>query len=169
MIPNEIKLEIIDFIDNAERIPDLECAILFGSAIKNELHKKSDIDLLLIFNAKGNPEIGEHSLIVHQIAAEIEQKRESDYSFSFVIMNKNDEKVDSDFLWNVAKEGIIIWGFPEYKLFTIQRKDMTPRALFHYNLSGLVAREKKAVRRAFFGYRTVKNVLFQPFFASLDG
>ena len=140
MIPNEIKLVIIDFIDNADRIPDLECAILFGSAIKNELHKKSDIDILLIFDSKGNPEVDDHSLIVHKIAAEIEQKRKSDYSFSFVIMNKSDKKIDSDFLWNVAKEGIIIWGLPESKVFTTQSKDMKPRALFNYKRSNTTKR-----------------------------
>jgi hypothetical protein len=84
-------------------------------------------------------------------------------------MNKSDKKIDSDFLWNVAKEGIIIWGLPELKVFTTQSKDMKPRALFNYNLSGLIAREKKAVRRAFFGYRTVKKTPRKSYINSKEG
>jgi len=37
------------------------------------MHKKSDIDILLIFDTKHDPELGEEGTRVHKIAGEIEK------------------------------------------------------------------------------------------------
>jgi len=38
------------------------------------MHKKSDIDILFLFNAKHDPELREEANLVHKIAGEIEKK-----------------------------------------------------------------------------------------------
>ena len=55
-------------------IKTLDEAVLFGSAARGEMHKKSDIDILLLFNAKHDPELREEANLVHKIAGEIEKK-----------------------------------------------------------------------------------------------
>lgn len=54
-------------------IDTLEMAVLFGSAAREETHKKSDIDILLLFDADHDPELGFEGNQVHKLADEIEK------------------------------------------------------------------------------------------------
>lgn len=104
-------------------------AVLFGSAAMREMHKKSDVDILLLFDAIDDPELGEEGKIVHKIAGEIEKEYDMDNPFSFVFKNKN-EKLDYDFLWEVAKNGIVLYAPPETIL---GKKDhLNPAAFISY-------------------------------------
>ena len=138
MIPEKLKLPIIDFVSRAKDIPNLEIVILFGSAVKNEFHKKSDIDLLLLFNSKQNPEIGEEGKKAHEIASEVLSKHSIPHSFSFVMENMNDPHLDTEFLRTIANEGIIIWALPETKILKRSKQYMKPATIFSYSLSSSV-------------------------------
>ena len=158
MIPEKLKLPIIDFVSRAEDIPNLEVVVLFGSAVKNEFHKKSDIDLLLLFNSKRNPEIGDEGKIAHKIASEILSKHNIPHSFSFVMENMNDPHLDTEFLRTIAKEGMIIWALPETKILKRNKHHMKPATIFSYSLSSLAPKDKMAVHRALYGYKVEKTV-----------
>ena len=85
MIPEKLKLPIIDFVSRAKEIPNLKVVVLFGSAVMGEFHKKSDIDLLLLFDTKHNPEIGKEGETAHKIASDVLSAHYLPNSFSFVM------------------------------------------------------------------------------------
>jgi predicted nucleotidyltransferase len=135
-------------------INTLETVILFGSASREEMHKKSDIDILLIFGSAGDPELGEEGKLVHKIAGEIEKIHELDNPFSFVFMNRN-EKLDSDFLWEVAKDGNVLFTRPE--LILGKKDNLNPAAFISYTFGNIPAKNKMYVKRRLYGYQ-VKSI-----------
>lgn len=135
-------------------IDTLKEAILFGSASRGEMHKKSDVDILLIFDTEHDPELGEEGDRVHKIAGEIEKKQNMDNPFSFVFMNKN-ENLDSEFLWEVVKDGIVLYAPPEIILG--QKDNLKPAAFFSYTFGDILAKDKMFVKRKLYGYK-VKSV-----------
>lgn len=154
MIPEKFQPIITDFVNNAEKIPNLVSAILYGSIVKGEMHKKSDIDILLLFDTDHNPELGRESKVAHQISAEVMKKHSSPNPISLVFSNLNDiEPNELDFIWNTAKEGVIIWGKPN--LAMLKLKDvLEPKLLITYSTKGLERKEKVALHRALYGYRS---------------
>ena len=87
MIPEALKLPLIEFTDKANKIPNLVAVIVFGSAVTGDLSKKSDIDLLLVFDTDHNPEVGTEAKIAHEITSNISVKFDLMYPFSFVFLN----------------------------------------------------------------------------------
>ena len=158
MIPDELRLPIIDFIDKANEIPNLRVAILFGSAVKGEFHKKSDIDILLLFDSIRNPEIGEESKGAHKIASEILSKHDIAHSFSFVMDNINDPHLDTQFLRMIVNEGLVIWALPEVNILKERHPSMEPATIFSYSLTSLSPKDKMAVHRKLYGYKVEKTV-----------
>lgn len=159
MIPEELYAPIMEFVSRANEIPNLVCAILFGSVVTGEMSKKSDIDILLVFDTEHNPEVGEESKTAVKIAGQIAKKHRLDYPFSFVAVSLREKgATDVHFLWQVSREGIVIWGRPERYLFDEEFLQVAPRLIVSYSMTGLRPREKKAVERALFGYEVRKRV-----------
>lgn len=159
VIPDKFALPLIDFINRLERVPHLRAAMLFGSVAKGEVHKKSDIDILLLFEMKGNPETRREGRIAHEIASEVSKRHDLEHSFSFVMYNVNEMgRTELDFLKKVMKEGIGIWIRTDVGTLTEPHSSLQPRTIISYSLSGLTPREKMAVHRALYGYRVEKSV-----------
>ena len=149
-----IKTTAFELAQKLGEIDTLKEAILFGSASRGEMHKKSDIDILLIFDTKHDPELGEEGPRVHKIAGEIEKTHNMDNPFSFVFKNKN-ENLDSEFLWEVTKDGIVLYAPPE--LILGQKKYLKPAAFISYTFGDIPAKDKMFVKRKLYGYK-VKSV-----------
>ena len=148
MIPEKLKLPLIDFADNASKIPNLVGVILFGSAATGDLSKKSDIDLLLVFDTNHDPELGKEAEIAHEIASNISAKYDLSYPFSFVFVNKrNMGEVESDFLWNVVKEGVVVWGKPQDILMKTPHPSLEPLMLIRYSVKELNEKDKRKILR----------------------
>jgi len=164
-IPEELKNPIIDFVNEADRIPNLKYVILFGSIPKGEVSKKSDIDLLMLFDTDHNPEVGKEMDTCLEISSKISQKYNLSYSFSFVMKNLNDPSdVEADFLWNISKEGTIIWGRIDAELLKEPGRNLKPKSLISYSTKDLSSKERSSIQRSLFGYRfsqTVKNKSYQ--------
>jgi predicted nucleotidyltransferase len=159
VIPEEFALPLIDFVNRLERVPHLRTAILFGSVAEGEVHKKSDIDVLLLFEMKGNPETRREGRIAHEIASEVSKRHGLKRSFSFVMYNVNElEDAEMDFLKKVMKKGIGIWIRTDVGALTRPHSSLRPKTVISYSLSGLTQREKMAVHRALYGYRVEKSV-----------
>jgi len=158
MIPEKLRLPIMDFVDRASEIPNLKVAVLFGSIVKGEFHKKSDIDILLLFDSENNPEVGEESKTAHKIASDILSKHDIPHSFSFVMENINKPYLDAQFLRRVVNEGFIIWALPEIKILEKKQPNMEPATIFSYSLTSLRPKDKMAVHRALYGYKVDKTV-----------
>ncbi|NOR78180.1 MAG: hypothetical protein GQ523_07140 [Methanophagales archaeon] len=148
MIDERLKLPIIDFIDRAEEIPNLVGIVLFGSAVTGDISEKSDIDLLLIFDSDHNPEIGMESEIAHKIASDISLKRDLTHPFSFVFVNqRNMKEIELDFLWNVVRDGILIWGRAEDVIMRRDHPSLEPMVLIRYSMKELSEKDKRRLLR----------------------
>jgi predicted nucleotidyltransferase len=151
---NEIFPAIIDFSKKIRKIDTLIGAILYGSVVKGEMHKKSDIDILLIFNANHDPEKGVESDIVHEIAGEVEKNYKMKNPFSFVFLNY-DEEMNSEFLWEVAKGGTILYAKPE---ILIHRKEwFKPWSLVSYSFKKVSLKDKMFIMRKLYGYKVERT------------
>jgi len=148
-VPGPIYAAVLAFVQAIRSLPALEAVILFGSAATGEVHKKSDIDLLLLFNADHNPELGDEAKQVHARAGEIERAYELENPFSFVFANRG-EDVDTDFLWEVARDGLLLYGKPERLLS--RDEHLTPMLIISYDLRELPRKDRVYVERKLYGY-----------------
>ena len=169
-IPENLKGPIADFINEVDRIPNLKYVILFGSIPKGEVSKKSDIDLLMLFDTDHNPEVGKEMDICLEVSSEISQRYNLAHPFSFVMKSLNDPNdMDTDFLWNISKEGTIIWGKPDTELLKEPGKNLQPKALITYSIKGLASRDKSAIHRGLFGYRFSQRVKGKSYYSQKRG
>lgn len=170
MIAESLRAAIIDFVSEAESIPQLICAILFGSALTEEVTKKSDIDVLLLFDTDHDPALGEEAEIAHKIASKILKKHDYTNSFSFVFVNINDiQKTDSTFLWEVARTGIIIWAPAKMQLLKEPHAGLDPQVIVLYSTKGLKSKDKISLNRALFGYRVEKTLKNKKYVSEKEG
>lgn len=150
-IYEEFKLPIIDLVSRVSEIPNLNAIILFGSVITGDVSKKSDIDILLITNCEHNPETNEESKIAHKITSEISKKYNLTHSFSLTFYNINfTEEIDSDFLWEISKNGMVIWTKPEYLFTKTIKENFSPKLLVKYSLEKLKDKDKRALLRGLY-------------------
>lgn len=169
-IPENLKGAIIDFINEADKIPNLKYVVLFGSIPKGEISKKSDIDLLMLFDTEHNPEVGKEMDICLGVSSKIAQKYDLAHSFSFVMKNLNDpDDMDTDFLWNISKEGTIIWGRPDIELIREPGKNLQSKSLITYSTKGLTSKNKSAIHRGLFGYRFSQKVKDKSYYSQKKG
>ena len=159
MIPDELMLPIMEFIRRAGEIPNLKAAVLFGSAVDGTMTKKSDIDVLLLFDTDHNPELGDEMKVALNLSGDIAKKFDLPYSFSFVAKNLNDPKdVEPDFLWRVAEKGILIWGKPDLTILKGAHPSLEAMALVKFSLEGLPGKNRASIQRALYGYKVEKTV-----------
>ena len=153
-IYESFKAPLMDFIEKARGIPNLIGVILFGSAVTGDVSKKSDIDLLLVTQSDHNPELGEESTTAHRITAEISKKYDLAHMFSLTFYNLSNEKdIEPDFLWEVCKDGIMLWGDPNFVLGKKIKEALTPKFLCTYSLKELEEKDKRAVIRKLYESR----------------
>lgn len=140
----------LNLAQKLKAIPTLEAVILFGSAAAEEMHKKSDVELFLLFDADHNPKAGEEGKIVHRAAGEIERSYKLENPFSFEFVNRG-EAVNSEFLWEVAKDGIMLYCRPEKVLGT--KEYLKPAVFISYTFGEIPQKDKMYVGRKLYGYK----------------
>ncbi len=161
-----IRNAALELAQNLKNLPDLEAIILFGSAVKEEMHKKSDIDILLVFDSPGNPEIDEEGKEAQKTAIEIENKYSLKNPFSFVFFNLG-ESIDSDFLWEVTKDGEILYCKTE---MVLGREDfLKPAAFISYTYGEIPAKDKMFVKRQLYGYKVKKKHKNKEYISEKEG
>lgn len=147
----KMKAAVIDFITQAHEIPYLESVVLFGSVLEGDVNKKSDIDLLLVFDCPHNPEIGEESKKAISIGGDITYKHNIENNFSFVVVNKKDiGDTDEEFLKKVAQEGIVVW---QKRGFLPKHPALSPYKLIIYSTKDLGPNTKRTIERRLYGYK----------------
>ncbi|MCL0078515.1 nucleotidyltransferase domain-containing protein [Dehalococcoidia bacterium] len=157
MIEERFKLPIIDFVSRANEIPNLVSVVLYGSAVTGGISKKSDIDLLLLFDCEHDPELGEEASIAHEISSDVSLKHDLAFPLTFVVVNLRDlEEIESDFLWNVVREGIVVWGKPEDVISKEPHPSLKPLVVVSYSVNDLSETDKRKLLRRLY---TCKNKL----------
>ncbi len=139
--------ELIEkFVKKIRNIPDLECIILFGSISRNEADKRSDIDLLLVFDCE-NPKSYLSEII--SIITSLKPHRE----IKPTITNLSD--YDEEFLQTVIREGKVLWG---KVVISTKNLLLKPYRLIAYDLSNLKPSKKVKISRLIHGYESKKIV-----------
>ena len=152
----EILPAVMEFGHRASEIPNLKAAVLFGSAATGALTKKSDIDILLVFDTVKNPETGPEAAAAHTLGGEISARLGLAYSFSFLMYGR-DDAVEPALLREVLRDGIVLFARTSDVLGA--RKDgLVPYLLVSYTLKGMRPKEKMALQRGLFGYTAEKNL-----------
>lgn len=150
----KMKAAVIDFTAAAHQIPHLVSIVLFGSILERDVNKKSDIDLLLIFDTPENPETGEELKTAITIGGKITQKNQLENSFGFITVNlQKEEGTDPEFLEKVGREGVTIWT-KGIKLLPTTISSLRPKVLLVYTTSNLNAKQRVTLHRKLYGYKT---------------
>lgn len=134
------------FVEKTKNIPNLDCIILFGSMMRGEADKRSDIDILLVFNEK-NPK--SHIPEIMNIVTTLKPHRE----IRPTVTNLAD--YDEEFLQTVLREGEVLWG---KLLITTNNLLLKPFRLVSYNISTLKPSKKVKASRIIHGYQSKKAV-----------
>ena len=156
-IPEELYPALARFVAGAHCIPNLKAAVLFGSAVTGEFRRKSDVDVLLLFDADHDPEMGPEAQATSALSAEIAVECDLAHPFSFVMENLRRSDLDPDFLWEAVREGIVIWADPALVLLPASHPRLEPALLVTYSTRGMSGRGKGALHRALYGYRVEKK------------
>lgn len=156
MIPDAIAEPLMEFASRCGEIPNLRTAVMFGSAATDTLTKKSDIDVLLMFDVRGNPETGKEAEAVHGLAGEISSKWELPYPFAFVMYGE-DELVEPSLLREVLRDGIVLYARPR-DVLSISKERLEPFILVSYTLKDMPPKDKMALQRGLYGYEVVRKV-----------
>ena len=156
MIPQEISQAIMEFALRCGQVPNLETAILFGSAVDGSFSKKSDIDVLLIFDIDGNPEVGPEAEEIHRLSGEISTGHSLSHPISFVMYSKG-ETIERSLLREVLRNGIVLFARPS-EVLDVPRRGLRAHSLISYTLKGMEPREKMGLQRGLFGYRVTRKV-----------
>jgi len=139
--------ELIEkFVKNTKNIPKLECIILFGSMVRDEADKRSDIDLLLVFDCE-NPKSYLSEII--SIITALKPHRE----IKPTITNLSD--YDEEFLQTVMREGKVLLG---KVIVTTDNLLLKPYRLISYDLTNLKPSKKVKISRIIHGYESKKMV-----------
>jgi predicted nucleotidyltransferase len=142
---------VLELQEQASKMKDLGALVLFGSIVRGEASPKSDIDIMAIPMAKEVVETLE--IEVRQMLSEVERIFNLKASFS-LLMFKGDE--DSHFLWEVIKDGGVIYCDPSMLIRDIS--DISPKALISYTYADLNNTNKKRLQRFLFTSKDGINV-----------
>jgi predicted nucleotidyltransferase len=146
----EFQDAIFEFAKQVSNIPKIYGVFLFGSVAKGEADKKSDIDFLIVLDTQQDPDLMDERNEVSQIALDLEKK--FDRNVQLVFSNSRFDKLDRQFIEDVLREGIVLFGRP--LMMASNNVGFSPYVLIHYELTGLSSSDKMRVKRALYGYET---------------
>jgi predicted nucleotidyltransferase len=156
VIPAEISQAVMEFALRCGEVPTLDTAILFGSTVDGSFSKKSDIDILLVFDTDGNPEVGPEAEEVHRLSGEISTEHSLSHPFSFVMYSRG-ETIDHSLLREVLRDGIVLFARPS-EVLEVPRRGLRAHSLISYSLKGMEPRDKMGLQRGLYGYQVTRNV-----------
>jgi len=134
------------FVEKTKNIQNLKCIILFGSIVRDEADKRSDIDLLIVFDEK-NPK--SHIQEIMSVVTTLKPHRE----IKPTVTNLTD--LDEEFLQTVLREGEVLWG---KIIITTDKLLLKPYRLVSYNISTLKPSKKVKISRMIHGYQSKKTI-----------
>jgi len=138
-----------ELIKRLAGIPSLQAAVLFGSYARGEVDRRSDVDLLLIFDSREDIKRSEGELLTI-----LKEYRE--LPLAFTKRCSEDLARDPSFNFNVFKEGCVLYKRPDVKLLPAALTRERPAIVYRYELGGLPHERKVKFNSAFFTRRKGK-------------
>lgn len=141
-LPNEL-------LNRLAQIPSLQAIVIFGSYARGEADKRSDIDLLLIFDKKRNIKKVEKKLL-----GVLDEFRALPLRFS----KRGGDEVSEDlsFFYNVFREGYVLYKRPGMELLPAAIAREKQAIIYTYELGVLPHSQKLKFNAALFT-RTAKK------------
>lgn len=159
----EFKDAVFEFTKEASDFDSVRTILLFGSVAKGEADKRSDIDILVIFDAAGNKFKDEDKIFT--MSQELGKKY--DKTVQVVFSNRNFDKLDRKFIETVLKESIILYG----KLPSVKADNLLlePYSIFSFDLDSLDKNNRNKLGRILMGYATKKKYKSKVYKSSSEG
>jgi predicted nucleotidyltransferase len=125
------------------RIQSLQAVVLFGSYARGEADRRSDIDLLLVFDSRADIERSRGELL-----GLLRDYRE--LSLTLTKRSAEDLARDPSFTFNVLKEGYVLYKRPDVQLLPAAISREKQAVIYNYNLSKLSHAQKLKFNSALF-------------------
>lgn len=130
-VSEEFKTLVSELFYSAQEIPSLVQLIIYGSVARGEEERSSDVDILLIFSTKEDPEKMEIAKTARKEIANAFAIAKCDRGAQITMTNL--EEVDEVFMQNISSDGIVVWGRP---FFIDVGTILNPMVLFEYRVGG---------------------------------
>lgn len=150
-ISKEFKILISELFYSAQEIPSLVQLIIYGSVARGDEERSSDVDILLIFSTKEDPEKMEIAKTARKKISKAFTKAKCERGAQITMTNLED--VDESFMQNISREGIVVWGRP---FFIDVGAVLKPMVLFEYRVGGKSDVEKVRFYRGLKSQRHIK-------------
>ncbi len=153
MIQEEFRDAVFEFTKRASTVEGVDYIILFGSVAKEEADRRSDIDIVVVFDTIESVEDIAERKEISEFALDVEA--EFDRSIQLVMTNRNFVDLDSYFVNQLLTEGIVLYG----KSLHLESQGITlqPYIILRYSLEGLSQTDKMRVKRSLYGQETKKE------------
>jgi len=156
---------VFDFAKQVSSIPKIYSIFLFGSVARGEADSRSDIDFLVVLDTRQDPNLLSERSKVSEIALDLEKK--FDKNIQLVFSNINFDKLDGQFIEDVLREGIIVFG--RAPVIINGKLGFSSYVLIHYELTDLNRSDKMKVKRALYGYETRRRYKGKVYTSQMDG
>ena len=145
----KLNLDLSELVRRLARILPLQAVVLFGSYARGDADKRSDIDLLLIFDKKSDIKKVENELL-----GLLDEFRELPLVFSK--RGKDEVSEDLSFFYNVFREGYVLYKRPDSELLPAAISREKQAIIYTYGLDPLPHEQKLKFNAALFTH-TVKK------------
>ena len=152
MIQEEFEDIVFEFAKKASRYEDVACIFLFGSVAKGDTDRRSDIDILVVFDADKEDIDAKNE--VSDLALSLEKKY--DRNVQVIFTNKDFDGLDRYFLKEVVHEGILLYA--KHPKIEVKNLELEPYRMILYDLKKFDEREKRRIRRLLYGHKTRKEI-----------
>ncbi|MCS4540853.1 MAG: nucleotidyltransferase domain-containing protein [Euryarchaeota archaeon] len=142
----DIKPEMIRSI--ASSFPALRAILLFGSFARGEITRKSDVDLLLVFDNRKEAKKAEKKVlkIVGKYAGE--EKR----TVVPVCIGVENLVSEVEFFYNVFSDALVLYKRPDNEpVLPAGASGFSPMLLYSFDLSNLARTKKMEINRSLYG------------------
>jgi len=156
---------VFDFVKQVSSVPKIYSIFLFGSIARGEADSRSDIDFLVVLDTQQDPNLLSERSKVSKIALDLEKK--FDKNIQLVFSNINFDKLDGQFIEDVLREGIILFG--RAPIIIDKKLGFSSYVLIHYELTELSRSDKMKVKRALYGYKTKRRYEGKVYTSQMEG
>ncbi|MEW5896272.1 MAG: nucleotidyltransferase domain-containing protein [Nanoarchaeota archaeon] len=147
MIQEEFREAVFELVKEASSLESVLGLVLFGSVARGEADRRSDLDFLIIL--KNKKEKKRLNSFIHQVS------KKYDINIQSVLTDKQFSGLDRNFIENILKEGIVLYGGRlEIKAGRLR---LEPFVLLNYDTKNSSARERNQVNRVLYGYKAEKE------------